>query len=83
MAKFDVFFLNTTIVILTVVLLVLLISAPELRMFGLGMYAFFGEYSSDRTALAAGAMITLVPIIIVFLFCQRYFNEDHSDAVKG
>lgn len=63
--------------------LVFTLGAPELRTLGVGMYSFFGEYSADWTAFAAGAMITVIPIIIVFLFFQKYFIEGLVGAVKG
>ncbi|WP_159621966.1 carbohydrate ABC transporter permease [Ruania rhizosphaerae] len=63
--------------------LVFTLGAPELRTTGVGMFSFFGEYSVDWTGLAAGAVISVVPIIIVFLFMQRYFIEGIAGAVKG
>ncbi|SEE28253.1 carbohydrate ABC transporter permease [Ruania alba] len=63
--------------------LVFTLGAPELRTTGVGMYSFFGENSIDWTGLAAGAVISVVPIIIVFLFMQRYFIEGIAGAVKG
>ena len=63
--------------------LVFTLSKPKLRTLGVGMYSFFGEHSVDWTGLAAGACITVVPIIIVFLLLQRYFIEGLAGAVKG
>jgi ABC-type glycerol-3-phosphate transport system permease component len=63
--------------------LVFTLGAPDLRTTGVGMYSFFGEYSIDWTGLAAGAVISVLPIIVVFLFLQRYFIEGIAGAVKG
>ncbi|TCC51485.1 carbohydrate ABC transporter permease [Kribbella pittospori] len=63
--------------------LVFTLGAPDLRTTGVGMYSFFGEYGIDWTGLAAGAVISVLPIIVVFLFLQRYFIEGIAGAVKG
>jgi multiple sugar transport system permease protein len=41
----------------------------------LGLRSLFGEYSTDYAVIMAGAVISIVPIIIVFLFAQKYFEE--------
>jgi raffinose/stachyose/melibiose transport system permease protein len=63
--------------------LVFTLGNPENRTLGVGMYSFFGIYSSDWTGLAAGAVISVVPIIIVFLFLQKAFVEGVAGAVKA
>lgn len=62
--------------------LVLTLSRPDLRTLAVGMYAFRGEYSTDWSGMAAAATISLAPIIITFLFLQRYFVEGIAGAVK-
>ena len=62
--------------------LVLTLSRPELRTLAVGMYAFRGEFYVDWSGMAAAATISLLPIIIVFLFMQRYFVEGIAGAVK-
>lgn len=37
-----------------------------------GLFAFQGQYSSDWTQKAAAMLIVAAPLIIVFIFCQRY-----------
>jgi len=34
-----------------------------------------GQYSTEYNLLMAGALISIVPIIIVYAFAQRYFEE--------
>ena len=62
--------------------LVLTLNRPELRTLAVGMYSFVGEYTTDWTGMAAGATISLVPIMVVFLVMQRYFVEGVAGAVK-
>ncbi|MBB5785657.1 ABC transporter permease subunit [Jiangella mangrovi] len=63
--------------------LVFTLGAPELRTLGVGMFSFFGQESTDWTGLAAGACISTIPIVIVFLFLQRTFVEGIAGAVKS
>lgn len=63
--------------------LVFTLNKPELRTLGVGMYQFVGEHSVDWTGAAAAASISLIPIILVFVFFQRYFVEGIAGAVKG
>lgn len=63
--------------------LVLTLVRPELRTLGVGIYSFSGEFGTDWTGLAAGAVITILPIIVVFLWLQRYFIEGLAGSVKG
>ena len=63
--------------------LIITLSKPSLRTLGVGMYNFFGTNSVDWTGLAAGACMSVIPIIIVFLFLQRYFIEGLAGSIKG
>jgi len=63
--------------------LVLTLSRPDLRTLSVGIYSFQGEYFTDWSGMAAAATISLVPIIVVFLFLQRYFVEGIAGAVKS
>ncbi len=62
--------------------LVLTLSRPELRTLAVGVYAFQGEFFTDWSGMAAAATISLLPIIVVFLFLQRYFVQGIAGAVK-
>lgn len=62
------------------------LSSPELRTLTVGVYALRsgGEGVSAYDLMLAGAMIALVPVIILFLFLQRYFIRGLAEgAVKG
>lgn len=62
--------------------LVFTLSKPNLRTLAIGVYAFVGENTRDWPAMCAATMITIMPIILVFLFLQRYFIEGVTGAVK-
>lgn len=62
--------------------LVLTLSRPELRTLAVGIYSFRSEYLNDWGGMAAASTIALLPIIVVFLFLQRYFVESVAGAVK-
>ncbi|MEN1967386.1 carbohydrate ABC transporter permease [Lentibacillus sp. N15] len=49
----------------------------------LGVNMLAGTFSSDWRLIAAGSIISIIPIIIVFLFLQRYFVSGMKGAVKG
>lgn len=50
----------------------------------LGLRAFFSQQTTNWSLLMAGSMISMIPNIIIFVFCQRYFLEGmKSGAVKG
>lgn len=62
--------------------LIFTIHRPDLRTLGVGMYSFVEDNASDLAGMAAGATISFIPIVIVFLFFQRYFVEGVAGAVK-
>ncbi|WP_077325302.1 carbohydrate ABC transporter permease [Virgibacillus siamensis] len=62
--------------------LVLTLNSPALRTLAVGMLSFVGQYQTDWTGMAAGATISLLPVIIVFIVMQRYFIEGISGSVK-
>lgn len=62
--------------------LVLTLNSPELRTLAVGMLSFVGKFQTDWTGMAAGASISLVPVILIFILMQRYFIEGISGSVK-
>ena len=48
-----------------------------------GLVALQGAFSSDTRAVAAGVVMTVIPILIVFVTLQRQFVRGLSGAVKG
>jgi len=63
--------------------LVFTLNAPDLRTLGVGIYAFFGENSIDWAGLAAASVISVVPVIAVFLWLQKYFIDGIAGSIKG
>jgi ABC-type glycerol-3-phosphate transport system permease component len=63
--------------------LVFTLADENLRTLGVGMLAFFQENSTQWGPLAAGACITIVPVIVVFLMVQRTFIEGIAGAIKN
>ena len=47
-----------------------------------GLMNFIGEYSTNQGVLSAGVLMSIIPVLIVFLFFQRYIVEGMSGAVK-
>lgn len=63
--------------------LVFTFSQPDLRTLSVGMLAFVGQHSTDWSGMAAGATISLLPVMLLFLFMQRYYVEGLAGAVKS
>ncbi|MCL5962520.1 MAG: carbohydrate ABC transporter permease [Chloroflexi bacterium] len=63
--------------------LVFTLGNESLRTLAVGLYAFVGENSTGWTYIAAGAIMSIVPIMAVFFFLQRYFIEAVAGAIKG
>ncbi|HVX46312.1 MAG TPA: carbohydrate ABC transporter permease [Mycobacteriales bacterium] len=63
--------------------LVFSFSRPDLRTVSVGMLAFSGEYSTDWSGMAAGASISMAPVVILFFVLQRYFVEGIAGAIKS
>ncbi|MFC7406403.1 carbohydrate ABC transporter permease [Georgenia alba] len=63
--------------------LVLTLTRPDQRTLAVGLYAFEGENATDWTGMAAASTITLLPIVLAFLFLQRYFVEGIAGAIRG
>jgi putative chitobiose transport system permease protein len=48
-----------------------------------GLVALQGAFASDTRGVAAGVVMTIIPILIVFVLLQRQFVRGLSGAVKG
>jgi raffinose/stachyose/melibiose transport system permease protein len=48
-----------------------------------GLMNFIGEFGVDFGLLAAGVLINVIPIMIVYILLQRHFVEGMAGAVKG
>lgn len=63
--------------------LVVTLANPAIRTLSVGVYAFRGENFVDWGGMMAASTITIVPVVILFLFLQRYFIDGLAGAVKG
>jgi raffinose/stachyose/melibiose transport system permease protein len=60
-----------------------LISGKASRTVPIGLLQFQGEFSSQYTLLMAGVLISIIPVIIIFFFLQRFFVAGLAGGVKG
>lgn len=63
--------------------LVFTFSRPDLRTLSVGMQAFVGENAIDWSGMAAAGVISLLPVVVLFVLLQRYFVEGVAGAVKA
>lgn len=62
----------------------IIIDSPEKKTLPIGLAYFQNLYTTDWTLLMAGSVMALLPIIIVFVFNQRFFVEGIKlGAIKG
>ncbi len=55
----------------------------EYRPLTMGLYLFVGGRTFDIGPLAAGTLITILPVVLLFVVLQRQVTEGFSGAVKG
>ncbi|WP_334074244.1 MULTISPECIES: carbohydrate ABC transporter permease [Paenibacillus] len=53
----------------------LILISPENRTLPLSTFNFYGTYSVDYGPLMAGLVLTVLPIMLVYLFAQRYIIQ--------
>lgn len=62
----------------------LVTTTPKWRPLMVGLYAFVSEAGPETQLLMAGAVITLIPILILYFFTQKQFTEGiASSGLKG
>ncbi|WP_083632402.1 ABC transporter permease subunit [Domibacillus antri] len=62
----------------------LVTSSNEMRTLQVGLTSFRYQYTADYGAMMAGAVLTAIPMFIVFLVLQKYFLKGITiGAVKG
>lgn len=60
------------------------LKSPEKKTIQLGLKMFISQYSSDYGLIMAGSVVSLIPVVIVFLCLQKYFVEGvASTGLKG
>lgn len=62
----------------------IILDRPELYTLPLGVAQLSGAFSLDWRLIAAGAIISIVPVLVVFVFVQRYIiSSNVSSGIKG
>ncbi len=61
-----------------------ILQKPQMYNITLTIKQFFAESMNDLNAAAAGAVLGILPVIVIYLFLQKYFIQGSLDsAVKG
>lgn len=62
----------------------IILDQPEMFTLPLGVQRLAGTFSLDWRLIAAGSMISILPILLLFMFVQRYImSTDASSGLKG
>lgn len=83
--------ITATVIILTGVAVwndyqfsVFFLQHPQTRTITVALATFFGQYNSNIGWVAAGSLMGALPMIVLYLFLQRYFISGlASGAIKG
>jgi multiple sugar transport system permease protein len=60
------------------------INSTELKTIQLGIRAFITQYGAEYALIMAASVCSLVPVVILYVFCQRFFVEGiMAGGVKG
>ncbi len=60
------------------------ISSPSMRTLPVGLQSFIGQYKVEWDLLMTGAVVTTIPVVILFIILQRYLVAGMTaGAVKG
>jgi raffinose/stachyose/melibiose transport system permease protein len=66
-----------------IILATILLPSPEKSPLTLGLFAFQGTYSSQWGLLAAATMIVAAPLVVAYVFLQKYLVGGVAGSVKG
>ena len=62
----------------------IIIQSEGLRTLPIGLASFVGRYSAEYSLWMAASVIALVPVLLLFMFNQRYFQEGiKMSGIKG
>jgi multiple sugar transport system permease protein len=60
------------------------LNSQSLKTIQLGLRMFIQQYGADYALIMAAALVSLVPVVILFVFLQRFFVEGiAATGVKG
>ncbi|WP_405431599.1 carbohydrate ABC transporter permease [Micromonospora sp. NBC_00617] len=58
--------------------------SPELRTIQLGLNTFISQYNAEYALIMTGSVLSVLPVVVIFLLGQRYFIEGiASTGLKG
>ena len=59
-------------------------NSMEKKTLPIGLASFQGLYTTDWTLLMAGSIIVLIPVLLIFIFNQRFFEKGiQLTGIKG
>ena len=53
----------------------MMLNSPEMQPLEVALKSLQGSHTTEYNLLMAGSMITTIPLILIFIFCQRYFMK--------
>lgn len=60
------------------------LKSPEKKTIQLGLKMFIGQYSSEYGLIMAGSVLSLIPVILIFILLQKHFVQGiASTGLKG
>jgi multiple sugar transport system permease protein len=60
------------------------LTTPEKKTIQIGLRMFISQFSSEYGLIMAASVVTLIPVLIVFLALQKYFVQGiASSGIKG
>jgi multiple sugar transport system permease protein len=60
------------------------LNSQELKTIQLGLRMFIQQYSADYALIMAASLISMIPVVILFMAFQRFFVEGiASSGIKG
>ena len=60
-----------------------IINDKSMKTVPVGIMTFVGEHGTDYGYLCAGVLVSVIPVMVVYLIFQRYFVEGMAGAVKS
>jgi ABC-type glycerol-3-phosphate transport system permease component len=62
----------------------LVTNSPDWRPIAVGLYSFIEESGQKINLMMAGAVITIIPVLILYFFTQKQFTESIArSGLKG
>ena len=59
-------------------------NSEDIKTIPLGIRMFVGQYSTEYQLIMAASVVSLIPVIVLYVFCQRYFVEGiATSGLKG